>query len=161
MFWYLWWFCAGSLLTLWVRRLPSEREYERFLILLGAEGALLRTRCNNYRDVRAGIASWRNRRSLRQMAAQQKRRPMRVRSVLFALCLCGLWPVLTASAPLPRQTCTEQTAAYLVRRAVSREITSNGQALTVPAGFAVGWSCTSAQDAEMAWLQAAAKVGAP
>jgi len=161
MFWYLWWFCTGALLALWVRRLPSEREYERFLLLLGAKGKVLDTRLFAYADARAGIANWRNRRYWRQMAAQQKRRPMRVRSVLFALCLCGLWPVLTASAPLPRQTCTEQTAAYLVRRAVSREITSNGQALTVPAGFAVGWSCTSAQDAEMAWLQAAAKVGAP
>jgi len=45
-----------------------------------------------------------------------------------------------------------------VRRAVERTITSNGQALTVPAGFAVGWSCTSADDAEAAWQQAADQV---
>lgn len=158
MFWYLWWFCAGSLLTLWVRRMPSEREYERFLMLLGAKGKLLRTRCDSYRDVQMGIAEWRRRRTWRQQIARYGR-PTRVRSVLFALCLCGLWPVLTASAPLPRQVCTEQTASYLVRRAVERTITSNGQALTVPAGFAVGWSCTSAQDAETAWQQAADRVG--
>lgn len=157
MFWYLWCFCAGSLLTLWVRRLPSEREYERFLIFLGTKGALLNTRCDNYRDVRLGIANWRRRRYWRQQIARHGR-PVRVRSVVFALALCSLWPVLTASAPV-RQSCAEQTASYLVRRAVTRTITSNGQSLTIPAGFAVGWSCASAQDAEAAWQRAADQVG--
>lgn len=157
MFWYLWWFCTGALLALWVRRLPSEREYERFLLLLGAKGKVLDTRLFAYADARAGIANWRNRRYWRQQIARHGR-PARVRSVVLALALCGLWPVLTASAPV-RQSCTEQTASYLIRRTVVRTITSNRQALTVPAGFAVGWSCTSAADAETAWQQAANQVG--
>lgn len=160
MFWILWGFCAGSLLTLWVRRLPSEREYERFLMLLGAKGTLLRTRCDSYHDVRDGIANWRRRRYWRQQRAKYSR-PARVRSVVFALALCSLWPVLTASAPLPRQACTEATAAFVRRGAVERTITSNGRQLRVPAGFAAGWSCVSQAEADAAWQQAAATVGAP
>ncbi len=40
-----------------------------------------------------------------------------------------------------------------------RTITSNGQALAIPAGIAVGWSCTSAAAAETAWQRAANLVG--
>ena len=79
MFWILWGFCTGSLLTLWVHHLPNEREYERFLMLLGAKGKVLRTRMDAYADVQAGLANWRRRRYWRQMVAQQKRRPVRVK----------------------------------------------------------------------------------
>lgn len=81
----------------------------------------------------------------------------RVRSVVFTLALCALWPVLTASAPL-RQSCTEATAAFVRRGIVERTITSNGQQLRVPAGFAAGWSCASQAEADAAFAAAAEKV---
>ena len=136
MFWYLWCFCAGSLLTLWVRRLPSEREYERFLIFLGTKGALLNTRCDNYRDVRLGIANWRRRRYWRQQIARHGR-PVRVRSVVFALALCSLWPVLTASAPVIKPAISLREKVWMFMRVCSvclRPCTQNNVGPSAPSG---------------------------
>lgn len=69
-------------------------------------------------------------------------------SVVLALCLA--WLLLFSAAPVPAstnhaprtQTCTEQNAAYVVRRAVERTVTyTNGSSTAVPAGYAVAWSC--------------------
>lgn len=70
--------------------------------------------------------------------------------------------VLAAAAPAQAaQPCTETSARYLVRGQVERTIESNGAPLRVPAGYAVGWSCASAADAQLAFEAQAAQVGAP
>lgn len=73
---------------------------------------------------------------------------------IAALLAIGL---LAAAAPAP--ACTESSARYLVRGQVERVITSNGAPLRVPAGYAVGWSCASAAEAQAAFAAAAAQIG--
>lgn len=67
--------------------------------------------------------------------------------------------LLAAAAPTPAQACTEAQARYLVRGQVERVITSNGAPLRVPAGYAVGWSCASAAEAQAAFEAQAAQIG--
>lgn len=138
-------FGLGLAIGLWVRRLPSEREYEYFLAELGAHRRIREKRLFCYQDARLGIRNWRRRRYWRRLA----------RHGAIGLLLCALWPVMTASAPLPApapaQPCSEVTATYLVRRRVERLQPSNGSQVAVPVVFAVGWSCVSADDAEAAW----------
>jgi hypothetical protein len=69
------------------------------------------------------------------------------RRAALLLALCALWPVLTASAP-PAQACTEASAAFVLRQAVEREVISNGAPISVPAGYAVAWSCVSIDEAQ-------------
>ena len=67
------------------------------------------------------------------------------------LLLLLAWLLLFSAAPVPRstnrppavaQSCTEQNAAYVVRRAVERTVTyTNGSSTRVPSGYAVAWSC--------------------
>jgi len=69
--------------------------------------------------------------------------------------------LLAAAAQAPAQACTEATARYVVRGQVERSITSNGVQISVPAGYAAGWSCASAAEAQAAFDRAAAQIGAP
>lgn len=67
--------------------------------------------------------------------------------------------LLLGFAPLPRegarrqtrQPCTEANAAFVRRAWVERTAISNGTQIQVPIGYAVGWSCKSAElaDAEL------------
>lgn len=78
------------------------------------------------------------------------------RRVVLLLALCLLWPLLAASAPA--QACTEASAAFVLRQAVARDVQSNGATISVPAGYAVGWSCTSIEDARSALAAQVAQI---
>lgn len=76
--------------------------------------------------------------------------------VLLVLILLIL---LAGTAPAPAPDCTEATARYVVRGQVERLRTSNRVVISVPNGYAAGWSCVSAADAQAAFARAAAAVG--
>lgn len=68
------------------------------------------------------------------------------RRAALLLALCALWPLLAGSSPAP-QSCTESSAAFVLRQSVEQSIISNGTRLVVPHGYAVAWSCTSLDEA--------------
>jgi hypothetical protein len=70
------------------------------------------------------------------------------RRLAFLAVLCALWPLLASVAPVPTQACREDNAGFVIRTTVSRDVPSNGTAITVPAGIAVAWSCVSRDEAE-------------
>ncbi|MBK8200231.1 MAG: hypothetical protein IPK75_17940 [Acidobacteria bacterium] len=80
-------------------------------------------------------------------------RLVRPTTALLALIL------LAGTAPAPAPDCTEATARYVVRGQVERLRTSNRVVISVPNGYAAGWSCVSAADAQAAFARAAAAVG--
>lgn len=73
------------------------------------------------------------------------------------LLLVGLGLPLLVGMQAP--PCSEANATFLVRRMVERQQPSNGAMVAVPVGMAVGWSCTSAADAEQAWQAEADRMG--
>lgn len=58
-YWHLWCFALGAAIGLWVRRLPSEGEFERFMCRLDARGRDLARYQTMYSQARMWIGTWR------------------------------------------------------------------------------------------------------